>query len=98
LARRRGVAVERVADEDLEVLCPLRKLAGSRTPLLVLHGAADTLIAPEEGRAAFEASGAEDKRLVLVDGRGHNTVSHHPLYWEELAAFLRRVASVDRRR
>jgi hypothetical protein len=49
----------------------------------------------EEGRAAFEASGAEDKRFVLVPGRGHNTVSHHPLYWEELASFLRRVASRD---
>jgi alpha-beta hydrolase superfamily lysophospholipase len=93
VARRRGVAVESVAEEDLEVLGPLRKLARIRTPLLVLHGAEDTLIAPEEGRAAFEASGAEDKRLVLIPGRGHNTVSHHLLYWEELAAFLRHVAA-----
>jgi alpha-beta hydrolase superfamily lysophospholipase len=93
VARRRGLAVERVAEEDLEVLCPLRKLACSRTPLLVLHGEEDTLIAPEEGRAAFETSAAEDKRFVLIPGRGHNTISHHALYWEELAAFLQRVAS-----
>jgi pimeloyl-ACP methyl ester carboxylesterase len=93
VARRRGILMERVADEDLEVLCPLRKLARSRTPLLVLHGAEDSLIVPEEGRAAFDASVAEDKRLVLVPGRGHNNVSHHPLYWEELAAFLGRVTS-----
>jgi alpha-beta hydrolase superfamily lysophospholipase len=98
LARRRGVTVERVTEEDLEVLCPLRKLARSPTPLLVLHGAEDTLLVPEEGRAAFAASAAKDKRLVLVPGCGHNTVSHHPLYWEELAAFLRRVASADRLR
>jgi alpha-beta hydrolase superfamily lysophospholipase len=91
VARRRGVTVEQVAEEDLEVLCPLRKLARSRTALLVLHGAEDSLIVPEEGRAAFEASVAEDKRFVLVPGRGHNTVSHHPLYWQELASFLRRV-------
>jgi alpha-beta hydrolase superfamily lysophospholipase len=95
LARRRGVIVERIAEENLVVLCPLRKLARSPTPLLVLHGAEDTLIVPAEGRAAFEASRAEDKRFVLIPGCGHNTVSHHPLYWEELAAFLRRVASTD---
>jgi len=97
LTRRRGLTVGTVADEDLEVLCPLRKLARSRTPLLVLHGDDDTLIAPEEGRAAYAASQAEDKRFVLVPRRGHNNVSQHPLYWEELAAFLQRVAAVDHR-
>ncbi len=97
VARRRGIAVERVAEEDLAVLCPLRKLARTRTPLLVLHGAEDTLIAPEEGRAAFDASGAEDKRFVLIPGRGHNTVSHHPLYWEELTAFLQRIGPATHR-
>jgi hypothetical protein len=93
LARRRGLVVERVAEADLEVLCPLRKLARSRVPLLVLHGEDDTLIAPHEGRAAHDASAAADKRFVLIPERGHNDVSHHPLYWEELAAFLRRVSS-----
>jgi uncharacterized protein len=98
LARRRGLVIDSVAEEDLEVLCPLRKLGRSRVPLLVLHGEADTLIVPEEGRAAYEASGAEDKRLVLIPQRGHNDVSLHPLYWEELAAFLQRVASASHRK
>jgi fermentation-respiration switch protein FrsA (DUF1100 family) len=98
VARRRGITVDHVAEEDLEILCPLRKLARSRTPLLVLHGEDDTLIAPEEGRAAYEASGAEDKRFVLVPGRGHNNVSLHSVYWEELAAFFRRAASASHRR
>ena len=95
VARRRGLTIETVAEEDLEVLCPLRKLARSQTPLLVLHGEDDTLITPDEGRAAYEASGAKDKRFVLIPERGHNTISLHPLYWEELAAFLQRVASAD---
>ena len=98
VARRRCLTIETVAEEDLEVLCPLRKLAQSRTPLLVLHGENDTLIIPDEGRAAYEASVAEDKRFVLVPGRGHNTVSHHALSLEELAAFLQRVASADQGR
>jgi alpha-beta hydrolase superfamily lysophospholipase len=92
LARRRGLPLETVADEDLAVLSPLRKLAQSHLPLLVLHGENDTLIAPAEGRAAHDASGADDKRFVLIPERGHNTVSFHPLYWEALADFLQRVA------
>jgi hypothetical protein len=55
------------------------------------------MVAVKEGRAAYEASQAEDKRFVLVPRRGHNNVSRHPLYWEELAAFLQRVAAADHR-
>jgi alpha-beta hydrolase superfamily lysophospholipase len=98
LARRRGLNMTSISEEDLEVLCPLRKLARSQTPLLVLHGEEDTLIVPEEGRAVYEASGAADKRLVLIPQRGHNTLSQHSLYWKELAAFLQRVASASHRK
>jgi len=97
LARRRGLVIESVAEGDLAVLCPLRKLAQSRTPLLVLHGEDDTLIVPEEGRAVFEASAAEDKCFVLIPQRGHNDLSLHPLYWEDLASFLQRAASASHR-
>lgn len=91
-ARRRGVALDAVAEDDLEALCPLRKLGSSTAPLLVLHGAEDRLIVPAEGRAVFEASGAHDKRLVMIPGRGHNDLSFHPLYWDELTAFIARAA------
>ncbi|MFT3773102.1 MAG: alpha/beta fold hydrolase [Minicystis sp.] len=96
LALRRGIRISHADEEDLEVLCPIRKLRPSRTPLLVLHGARDTLIAPSEGRAVFEASGAADKRFVLVPDRGHNDLSLHPLYWQELGAFVQRVAAAAR--
>ena len=91
LARRRGIPLTSVPDSDLDLLCPLRKLGRSRLPLLVLHGELDTLILPDEGRAVVEASAAADKRLVLIPGRGHNDLSLHPLYWQELAAFIQRV-------
>jgi hypothetical protein len=91
-ARRRGVRLDAVAEEDLQALCPKRKLAACNAPLLVLHGAEDTLIAPAEGVANHEASAARDKRLVLIPGRGHNDLSFHPRYWEELGAFVARVA------
>lgn len=96
IARRRGMSLDTVSADDLDAIGPLHKLAGCRAPFLVLHGEVDTLIEPSEGRAAHEASGAIDKRLVIVPGRGHNDLSYHPLYWEELAAFLARVASSRR--
>jgi ADP-ribosylglycohydrolase/alpha-beta hydrolase superfamily lysophospholipase len=97
-ARRRGVRLDLVAEDDLEALCPKRKLAASSAPLLVLHGAEDTLIPAAEGAANHAAAGTEDKRLVLVPGRGHNDLSFHPLYWEALGAFVGRAAEAADRR
>jgi alpha-beta hydrolase superfamily lysophospholipase len=90
-ARRRGATFETLDEADMAILCPLRKLAGSKVPLLVLHGETDSLISANEARAAFAASGAEDKELVLVPGRGHNDVSFHPTYWNKMAAFVARM-------
>lgn len=91
-ARRRGLPPSMITQDDIDFIGPLQKLSRSRTPLLVLHGELDTLIPATEGRAAYDASGASDKRLALVPGRGHNDLSFHPLYWEELGAFVKRVA------
>jgi ADP-ribosylglycohydrolase len=97
-ASRRGIALEVVPEADRDVLCPLRKFGTNTAPLLMLHGAEDELIVPSEARALFEASAARDRRLVLLPGRGHNDVSLHPLYWDELGAFVDRVArAADKR-
>ncbi|MDW7711314.1 MAG: alpha/beta hydrolase [Deferrisomatales bacterium] len=48
-------------------------------PTLVLHGARDRLIPPEDGRALFDASAAQDKRLVLIPGADHNSLFLHGL-------------------
>ena len=90
-ARRRGAPFESLDEADMAILCPLRKLSVSKTPLLVLHGEMDSLISANEARAAFGASLATDKELVLVPGRGHNDLSFHPVYWSKLAAFVERM-------
>ena len=87
-ALRRGLPAAVLTDDDRAFLDPLPKLATGRARLLVLHGEEDSLIRPAEGRAAHEASGAADKRFVLLPGRGHNDVSIHPRYWQALAAFI----------
>ena len=97
-ARRRGVVSPSVGESDLVALCPLRKLARCRAPVLVLHGAIDELIAPAEGHSLHAAATASDKRLFLVPGRGHNDLALDTRYWDELAAFVARVASAADRR
>lgn len=95
-AGRRGVAVDRVEEADLALLCPLRKLGRSTAPLLVLHGESDRVIACAEGRAAYEASAAEVKEFVGIPGRGHNDLSADARYWGAMGRFLRKVAELAR--
>ena len=50
------------------------RIADVGTPVLVVHGSDDTLIAPELGRALFEQA-REPKRFVLVQGGTHHNTS-----------------------
>lgn len=88
LVRRRGLELGALTAEDRAAFEPLLKLGASTAPLLVLHGELDTLIVPAEARAAHDAAGTPDKRLIFIPGRGHNDVSAHPLYWSSLRSFI----------
>lgn len=89
LVLRRGLPAPPAFDEDeRDAFDPLPKLRRGSRPLLVLHGAADQLVPAHEGRAAFEAAGTDNKKLVLIDGRGHNDISGSPRYWQALADFF----------
>lgn len=91
LVRRRGMAVPASFDDETRAkFDPLVKLPRGRHPLLVMHGDRDELIAPSEAKQAYELSGTplEKKKLVLLEGYGHNNVSFSTVYWSELATFL----------
>lgn len=86
LLARRGLSLEReLSDEERQTFDPRVKLARCMLPTLVLHGANDTLIGPHEARANFAALGSPDKRLVLIEDRGHNDVSLSAQYWAALS-------------
>lgn len=87
--RRRLAHALPLPEADLADFCPRRRLARSRAPLLVLHGAEDEAIPATDARLAYEASGAPERRLVLVPDRGHNDVMLHRTYWNALELFLR---------
>ncbi len=52
----------------------LGKVSHYTGPTLVIHGAQDDLISPQEGRDLFAASGSAQKRLLLVPQADHNSV------------------------
>ncbi|GAA4428979.1 alpha/beta hydrolase [Acidovorax lacteus] len=52
----------------------VRKVAEIGSPLLVVHGSDDRVIAPELGRRLYEAA-QEPKRFVLVEGGAHHNTN-----------------------
>lgn len=89
---RRGLPVPAAFDpQDVADFDPRPKLARGTCPLLVLHGAADTLISPDEARLAYATATTAEKRLVLVPRRGHNDLGLAPEYGQALATFLTEV-------
>lgn len=50
------------------------RIAQAKVPVLVVHGSADRLIAPELGRALYERA-PQPKRFVLVEGGTHHNTN-----------------------
>jgi alpha-beta hydrolase superfamily lysophospholipase len=50
------------------------KIAGFSKPALIIHGQHDQLLPLSEGKALYEASTAEDKRLLVINGATHNDI------------------------
>jgi alpha-beta hydrolase superfamily lysophospholipase len=98
LIRRRGLSPPAAFTADeLATFDPATKIAAGRLPLLVLHGACDTLIDPSEAATAHDAaSAAADRQLVLVPDRGHNDLAGGKTYWDALGTFLDRICKQPR--
>jgi alpha-beta hydrolase superfamily lysophospholipase len=73
LLARLGVVLEDL-DEAQDVFANLIKISQISLPTLVIHGGDDKLIPASEGVALYEglAAPADEKRLVVIPGAGHN--------------------------
>jgi len=59
-------------------------------PTLILHGEHDEIISVEEGRDLYRNSGAQDKRIVIVPGAGHNDIMmNQGLYFGAIEEFVK---------
>jgi uncharacterized protein len=67
----RWLPMERLITQRLDAATHIDKI---NAPLLVVHGALDTMVAPDLGRALYERA-KQPKRFVLIDGGLHHTLS-----------------------
>ena len=58
-----------------------------KQPLLCLLAGDDEVIPPAHGERLFDAWGGEKRRVVLQQA-GHNTIDAHPLFWPAVREFL----------
>lgn len=88
VVRRRGVPEVLLSPEDRATFDPLLRARRCQVPALVLHGAQDDLIHPDEARSLYAQLGSPKKALVWVPGRGHNDLSFSPVYWAAIRDFV----------
>lgn len=93
LFRRLNIPVPEALLRDARLpLNNAAKIAQTRLPLLVIHGAADTLLPAEHGRALYDAhpGDASSKRLLIIDGAGHNDVMTRDIasYFDAVRRFV----------
>jgi len=58
----------------------LSKLRQYTGPLLLIHGEDDTLVPPHHSQRLFDACPSQQKKLLLVPGHDHNSVSFAAIY------------------
>jgi pimeloyl-ACP methyl ester carboxylesterase len=71
LLARLGLRVQGV-EEERDGFGNAAKMERLAQPTLILHGEADVLIPPGDGRALYRRAVAREKRLILIPGGGHN--------------------------
>lgn len=61
-------------DEERDGHGNAKKIARYTGPTLILHGQSDSFITPDQATALYEASGAQDKHLIVVPDANHNNL------------------------
>ncbi|MEI7608995.1 MAG: alpha/beta fold hydrolase [Rhodospirillaceae bacterium] len=72
LVERLGGRLPAGASEERDGFGSLARIARVTVPTLVIHGEEDWIIPFSDGRRLYEASGAAEKRLLRIEGAGHN--------------------------
>jgi alpha-beta hydrolase superfamily lysophospholipase len=73
-------------------ISPVSDAASITVPVLLLHGTADTYIAPEHSRRIYAALKGP-RRLVWLEGVSHQGVLMHEEAWQVIDVWLEQVAS-----
>jgi pimeloyl-ACP methyl ester carboxylesterase len=89
LLSRLGIKISG-ADESRDGFNNATKMEHVTMPALVIHGERDVLIPAQDGEELFRRCSAEDKRLLLIPGAGHNDLMlvGRGLYMESILTFV----------
>ena len=89
LLSRLGIRIQG-ADESRDGFDNAAKAERVTIPTLIIHGQSDVLIPAQDGRELFRRCAAEDKRLVLIPGAGHNDLLlvGREVYMDSIVAFV----------
>jgi len=66
------------------------KIRQVQKPTLIIHGEYDEIISVEEGKELYQNSGAQDRRILIVPGVGHNDIMmRQNLYFDTIEEFIK---------
>jgi len=74
LLRLLGIDMEAMGIREEDGIQNSDNIAKFTKSTLIIHGENDQLLPLSEGRALYEASAAEDKRLLVIEGGTHNDI------------------------
>ncbi len=67
------------------------KIRQVHKPTLIIHGEYDEIISVTEGEELYQSSGAQDKRILIIPGAGHNDIMmvKQSLYFDTIEEFIK---------
>ena len=88
LVERRGLKIDKTTPEEDAVFNNSLKISKAKCPTLIMHGADDFLISPQEAKLNYKNAGAEIKILEILEGVGHNDMMMNLSYFSTLKRFF----------
>lgn len=73
---------------DFDAIAPLNNIPKSNADFLLIHGGHDETVPLEQAQALSAAGKPAKTRLWIVPEKGHSDCNAHPLFWENVGAFL----------
>ncbi|MDO8464875.1 MAG: alpha/beta fold hydrolase, partial [Gallionella sp.] len=73
---------------DFDAIAPLNNIPKSNADFLLIHGGHDETVPLEQAQALSAAGKPAKTRLWIVPEKGHSDCNTHPLFWENVGAFL----------
>jgi hypothetical protein len=86
-----GISSEQVLLSDESLFLNKVKIRQVHKPTLIIHGEYDQLISVKEGKELYQSSGAQDKRILIIPGAGHNDIMvvNQKLYFDTIEEFVK---------